>query len=179
MVKPAARKRLVGYLRAQHQISERRACRVIPISRKAMRYEPTRPQQDETLVARLKALAEQYPRYGYLMLHRLLKTEGAVINRKRTYRLYTEPGMQVRTKRRRKLVRSRVPMAIPSKPNQRWSMDFVSDQLISGRRIRVLISWMITRESALVSWWMCRSQALEWRVTWTNFVNCAACPEHW
>ena len=138
MVKPAARKRLVGYLQTQHQVSERRACRVIPISRKAVRYELTRPQQDETLLTRLKALGEQYPRYGYLMLHSLLKAEGLVANRKRTYRLYTELGMQVRTKRRKKLVRPRIPMAVPVEPNERWSLDFVSDQLGNGRRIRIL-----------------------------------------
>jgi putative transposase len=138
VVKPAARKQLAGYLQQQHQVSQRHACRVIPISRKAVRYVPTRPQQDAPLVARLKTLGEQYPRYGYLMLHSLLRAEGVVVNRKRTYRLYTGLGMQVRTKRRKKLVRPRIPMAIPSKPNERWSMDFVSDQLSNGRRIRVL-----------------------------------------
>jgi putative transposase len=138
VVKPAARKLLVGYLQEQHHVSERRACRVIPISRKAVRYELARPQQDAALVARLKALGEQYPRYGYLMLHSLLRSEGVVVNRKRTYRLYTGLGMQVRTKRRKKLVRPRIPMVVPSCPNERWSMDFVSDQLANGRRIRVL-----------------------------------------
>jgi putative transposase len=138
VVKPACRKQLVGYLQEQHRVSQRRACRVIPISRKAVRYVATRPQQDAKLVTRLKALGEQYPRYGYLMLHALLRAEGLVTNRKRTYRLYTELGMQVRTKRRKKLVRPRVPMAVPTRPNERWSLDFVSDQLASGRRIRIL-----------------------------------------
>lgn len=138
MVKPTDRKRLVGYLQEQHRISQRRACRVIPISRKAVRYEAIRPQQDADLVGRLKALGEQYPRYGYLMLHALLQTEGLVINRKRTYRLYTALRMQVRTKRRKKLVRPRVPIAIPTRSNERWSLDFVSDQLACGRRIRIL-----------------------------------------
>ena len=59
----------------------------------------------------------------------MLRTEGVVENRKRTYRVYSDLGMQVRTKRRRKLVRPRVPMAIPSRPNERWSADFVHDQL--------------------------------------------------
>ena len=67
----------------------------------------------------LNALGEQYPRYGYLMLHSLLRAEGLVVNRKRTYRLYTELGMQVRAKRRKKLVRPRVPMALPTRPNER------------------------------------------------------------
>ena len=70
-----------------------------PAARKAMRCEAQRPQQDAELTARLKALGERYPRYGYLMLHGLLRAEGLVENRKRTYRLYTELGMQARTKR--------------------------------------------------------------------------------
>jgi putative transposase len=138
VVKPAGRRRLVGYLRQHYVVSERRACRLIRISRKAIRYEPQRPHRDVELVSRLKTLGEQYPRYGYLMLHGMLRTEGVVENPKRTYRLYSELGMQVRTKRRRKLIRPRVPMALPSRPNERWSADFVHDQLADGRRIRIL-----------------------------------------
>jgi putative transposase len=90
------------------------------------------------LVAELRRKATQYPRYGYLMLHGLLKNEGLVVNKKRTYRLYREAGLQVRTKKRKKLVRPRVPMELPARPNQRWSIDFVHDQLSGGRRFRVL-----------------------------------------
>ncbi len=68
------------------------------------------------------------------MLHGLLKAEGLVINRKRTYRIYTEEGLQVRTKRCKKLRRPRLPKAV----NERWSMDFIADQLANGRRFRVL-----------------------------------------
>ena len=50
----------------------------------------------------LKALAEQYPRYGYCLLRGMLKNEGLVTNRKRTYRIYTHLGLQVRSKRRKK-----------------------------------------------------------------------------
>ena len=96
------------------------------------------PKNDGALIARLKALGEQYPRYGYLMLHAMLKNEGLVVNRKRTYRVYTELGMQVRTERRKKLIRPRIPMAVPSRVNERWSLDFVHDQLTDGRRIRIL-----------------------------------------
>jgi len=124
-VKPAGRKRLVGYLQEQYDISQRRACRVVPISRKAVRHVSVRKQHDTNLVKRLKELGEQYPRYGYLMLHSLLKSEGLVTNTKRTYRLYTEQGMQVRTKRRKKLIRPRIPMVIPTRVNERWSLDFV------------------------------------------------------
>lgn len=71
-------------------------------------------------------------------MHALLKQEGLVVNRKRTYRLYREEGLQVRTKQRKKLKRPRMPIELPQKVNQRWSMDFVSDQLADGRRFRVL-----------------------------------------
>ena len=93
---------------------------------------------EQILRDRLKTLAAQYSRYGYLMLHGLLKAEGLVVNKKRTYRLYTEEKLQVRTKKRKKLQRPRLPMIVPTQPNQRWSMDFVSDQLSHGRRFRVL-----------------------------------------
>ena len=137
-MRPAARKEVVGHLQEHYTISQRRACRLVPISRKALGYVSDQAARDAELVKRLKALAEQYPRYGYLMLHELLRREALVVNRKRTYRLYSALGLQVRTKRRKKLIRPRVPMAVPSRSNERWSADFVSDQLANGRRFRVL-----------------------------------------
>jgi len=122
---------------SHHRLSERTACQLASVSRTAYRYRPV-PRDDRALRSRLKALARQYPGYGYLMLHGLLRTEGRVINKKRTYRLYTEESLQVRTKKRKKLQRPRIPMVVPSRANERWSMDFVSDQLSDGRRFRVL-----------------------------------------
>jgi putative transposase len=55
----------------------------------------------------------------------MLRTEGVVENHKRTYRLYAEEGLQVRTKKRKKLTRPRMPMIIPTKADERWSIDFV------------------------------------------------------
>ena len=106
------------------------------MSRSTVRYEATQ-RDDSQLRSRLKELAEKYPRYGYPTLHDMLKTEGLVQNPKRTYRIYCEEKLQVRTKRRKKLIRPRIPMALPTKKNERWSVDFVSDQLSSGRRFRV------------------------------------------
>jgi putative transposase len=68
----------------------------------------------------------------------MLRAQGHVINHKRTERIYAEEALQVRSKRRRKLTRPRIPMLVPDAVNQRWSMDFVSDQLAPGRRFRVL-----------------------------------------
>ena len=136
MVTVAHRRRAVEHLK-NRRYSERRACRLVGFSRSAA-WSPLKERNDDPLRSRLKKLAERYPRYGYPTLHDMLKTEGMVVNPKRTYRLYREEGLQVRTKRRKKLVRPRIPMLVPDSINQRWSMDFVSDQLANGRRFRVL-----------------------------------------
>ncbi len=121
----------------RYQLSERSACLLAGVSRTAYRYQPV-TRGDKPLRERLKILATEYPRYGYLLLHALLKAEGLVINKKHTYRLYTEENLQVRTKKRKKLQRARIPMMVPTRVNQPWSMDFVSDQLSHGRRFRIL-----------------------------------------
>lgn len=97
-----------------------------------------RRSNDEALQLRLQQLAQGYPRYGYLMLHQFLRREGLVVNRKRTCRIYCELGLQVRTKRRKKLQRPRLPMLVPPQPNARWSVNFMSDQLANSRRFRIL-----------------------------------------
>lgn len=137
MVTPAARRQGVEHLVTANLASQRRACRLVGLSRSVIQYQP-RPKQDGALMKRLNELATRYPRYGYLMLHSMLAAEGLVRNRKRTYRLYCEANLQVRTRRRKKLNRPRVPMMMPEGPGQRWSLDFVSDQLATGRRFRVL-----------------------------------------
>ena len=136
MVTATQRRRAVDHLKSR-RVSERRACRLIGFSRSAAGSRLT-GRDDGDLRARLKALAEQYPRYGYPTLHDMLRTQGHVRNRKRTYRIYREEGLQVRTKRRKKLTRPRLPMLVPDRANERWSIDFVSDQLANGRRFRIL-----------------------------------------
>jgi len=137
VVKPVDRKPIAEHLINTHRLSERKACDLAGISRTGFRYHH-KVNNDENLRQRLKTLASQYPRYGYLLLHNLLKQEGIVINKKRTYRVYTEENLQVRTKRRRKLTRPRLVIDLPSQVNQRWSMDFVADQMSNGRRFRIL-----------------------------------------
>ena len=134
---PAGKKQVVHHLVEGFQLSERSACKLVGLSRTAYRHE-TIPKADALLRTRLKCLATQYPRYGYLLLHNLLKVERLVINKKKTYRIYKEEKLQVRTKKRKKLQRNRVMMLVPNKVNERWSMDFVYDQLANGRRFRVL-----------------------------------------
>lgn len=137
MVTPTGKRAAVRHAIDDYRLSERQSCKLVGLSRSSLRYK-AKPVEDEPLRVRLRELATKYPRYGYLMLHALLKQEGLVVNRKRTYRIYTQEKLQVRTKKRKKLVRPRMPHVVPVAKNIRWSMDFVSDQLVNGRRFRVL-----------------------------------------
>ena len=100
------------------------------------------------LRARLRELAGQRRRFGYRRLHILLRRDGVIINRKKTQRLYREEGLTVRRRKgRRRAVGARAPGPVLALPNQRWSLDFVHDQLATGRRFRVLnIVDDVTRE---------------------------------
>lgn len=133
-----AMRKAVGFLITELGFSERRACRIVGLARSVQQYRAM-PKNDEAVIKRMKALASENRRYGYLRLHAMLRREGLVVNHKRTYRLYTAEGLQVRTKKRRKLPRrDRVAPLLPEPPMQRWSLDFVSDQLADCRRFRVL-----------------------------------------
>ncbi len=88
---------------------------------------------------RIRELAGSRVRYGYRRIAVLLRREGWKVNTKRVYRLYREEGLQVRTaKRAKRAARARVPLMQAVRPNQRWSMDFVSDRLADGRWFRIL-----------------------------------------
>jgi putative transposase len=119
-------------------MSQRRVARLIPIERMTLRYEHYRDPQ-EALRIRLRELAGSRVRYGYRRLTVLLKREGWEVNAKRIYRIYTEEGLIVRTKKRKERAqRQRVAQGSAMRPNQKWSMDFVAQRLPDGRWIRVL-----------------------------------------
>jgi len=103
-----------------------------------MRYCSIRPD-DAVLRARLRELAAERRRFGYRRLRLMLKREGTLVNHKKLRRLYREERLQVRRRGgRKRALGTRAPMAIPQGPNQRWSLDFVSDQLSDCRRFRIL-----------------------------------------
>ncbi len=108
------------------------------ISRSLYRYESKRPD-DAPLKDRLAALAGQKRRYGYRRLHVLLLREGRLLNWKRTYRVYREAGLTVRRRKRKRITGiERQEKVLATGPNQSWSMDFVSDGFVDGRRLRCL-----------------------------------------
>jgi putative transposase len=148
MVTPAVRREAVAHAIGTHGVSERRACSLTGSDRKTIRYLPRRPD-DAVLRARLRELANERRRFGYRRLHILLRNEGHTINRKKTQRLYRAEGLSVRRRKgRRKASGGRVvPLSVVSLPNQRWSLDFVHDQIANGCRFRVLnIVDDVTRE---------------------------------
>ena len=119
-------------------MSDRRACKAIGFCRMTIRYETTR-SDDHDLRERMKALAHERRRFGYRRLHVLLRREGHLVNHKRLLRLYREEKLTVRKPGgRKRAIGTRAPMLIPLAANDRWSLDFVSDQLTDGRRFRVL-----------------------------------------
>ena len=135
---PAARRQVVAQARSAFELSERRACTIFGFDRTSVRYRSSRVD-DGDLRERLRALAGQRRRFGWRRLRILLAREGINPNHKRLRRVYVEEKLQVRRRGgRKRAVGTRAPMTVPQAPNQRWSMDFVSDALADGRRFRVL-----------------------------------------
>ena len=126
------------HLRTVYGMSERRACRIIGADRASVRYRSRRPG-DGALRDRLRCLAHERRRFGYRRLYVLLRREGQVVNRKRVYRLYREERLMVRRRGgRKRALGTRAPIALPSAANERWSLDFVHDQMVDARRFRIL-----------------------------------------
>ena len=136
---PAAKREAVAHLCTAFDMSERRACRTIECVRMTVRYRSRRPADTE-LRNWLCALAHERRRFGYRRLHVLLRREGFKVNHKRLFRLYREERLMVRRRGgRKRALGTRAPMLIPQWPNDRWSLDFVADQFLDGRRMRILI----------------------------------------
>lgn len=138
MVRPAAKREAVAYLRDQFQMSERRACSILSADRKMVRYRSRRPPETE-LRERLRSLANERRRFGYRRLFIMLRREGEPSGINRIYRLYREEGLGVRKRKgRKRAIGVRAPLLVEAKINARWSLDFVHDQMANGRRFRVL-----------------------------------------
>ena len=149
MVTPAAEREAVAYFKVTFEMSERRAYQIIECCRMTVRYASTRGDEGN-LRDRMKAIANERRRFGYRRIHVLLKREGMVINHERLFRLYHEEKLAVsRRGGCKRAIGTRAPMLVPMQANERWSLDFVSDQFTDGRRFRVLtVVDVCTRESA-------------------------------
>jgi putative transposase len=137
-VSPQARREAVTVLMTERDFGVTRACGLLQISRALYRYQSRRPEC-AGLRERIAEIAALKRRYGYRRIHVLLRREGWRVNRKLTYRLYREAGLAVRRRKRKRIgAFERKPLPKPTAANRSWSMDFVSDGLADGRRIRCL-----------------------------------------
>jgi putative transposase len=138
MVSPQARRAAVAVLMTERSFGVTRACGLVGISRSLYRYR-SRRADSAPLRARIEEIAAIKRRYGYRRVYLRLRREGWPDNRKRVYRLYREAGLAVRRRKRKRIgAFERRPLPKPTTANVSWSMDFVADGLIDGRRLRCL-----------------------------------------
>ena len=146
------KRQMVVDVMTTHELSQRRACGLIGMTRRGFRCTPAEDRNRE-LRQRLRELAEQRRRWGCPKLYIILRREGWRANHKRIERLYREEGLslKLRRRRRKRLSHLRVPRERPVAANQTWAVDFIHDSLSSGRRFRafaVLDEW--SRESLAI-----------------------------
>jgi putative transposase len=129
----------VDEVREEWDVSVRQACGMLMFDTFSYDYKSRRPGQ-AVLEKRIKEICQTRVRYGYRRVHVLLRREGWSINHKKTYRVYREMGLQLRNKtpKRRVKAKLRDDRKVATQPNETWAMDFVHDQLATGRKIRVL-----------------------------------------
>lgn len=138
MVTPGAKRDAVVHVCEKHDVSQRRACAILAVDRSSVRYRSVRPD-DGPIREAMKQVASERRRFGYRRIHVMLNRQGIVMNLKKLRRLYREEKLAVRKRGgRKRALGTRRPIALPSRANERWSLDFVSDAFTDGRRFRVL-----------------------------------------
>jgi putative transposase len=143
---------LAGWIKERFQVATVRACRLARFSRAGF-YRESQAKDQSALRLRIREIAHARPRFGYQRIHVMLRREGWPVNKKRVRRLYRLDGLQLRTRirRRKHMCLHRGPVPVPSAPHERWSMDFVHDQLFDGRPFRILtVVDQLSRESPLI-----------------------------
>lgn len=143
---------LAGWIKERFQVATVRACRLARFSRAGF-YRKSIATDQSALRLRIREIAHARPRFGYQRIHVMLRREGWPVNKKRVRRLYRLDGLQLRMRirRRKHMCLHRGPVPTPSAPHERWSMDFVHDQLFDGRPFRILtVVDQLSRESPLI-----------------------------
>ena len=132
---PTCKRTLATAFTSRFAIGVRRACGLLRFNRASWYYRP-HPRDDRAIRKRIVELAQARPRFGFQRIHILLRREGWVVNKKRVPRIYRDEELTVRLRRRQK--RASHLQVVPPRPsqlNERWSMDFVADTLLDGRRV--------------------------------------------
>jgi putative transposase len=120
-------------------MSIQRAAGLAQLQRSSFYYRSRITRDDAPVISRMKWLIDAHKSIGLPMLHDILRREGLVVNHKRTERIYRQQGLAITLRRRRKrTAATRLVLPAASRPNERWSMDFMQGVLWSGRRFRLL-----------------------------------------
>jgi len=142
MTSPASRRCAVEHVVKVLQVSQRRACRAMGQWRSTQRYQPKVRGDEAALVARMKHLASSHPRYGYRRITALLRQDGWQVNIKRVHRLWVRHGLKVAKTLRKKRATGTGQNSIAARaaehPDHVWCYDFIFDQTMDGRRLKML-----------------------------------------
>ena len=138
MVSARVRRAQVAYVQSRG-LSARRACALLSIARSTMGYQCRLAVRDAPVVAAMRALAAQYPRYGYRRVRIFLARQGYRMSPDRAHRLWRQAGLQVPRKRpRRRVATSRPRPRPPQARNHVWAYDFVFDYCANGQTLKCL-----------------------------------------
>ena len=133
-------KRLAAtHLKVHFGFSVSRACRLVALQRSTYHYKAAKTDNEADIVKRMQELIGKHKSWGYPIIHDILRREGLVKNPKRTWRIYKENNLTLKLRKRHKRASMlRLELTEPTKPNERWAMDFMSDGLWNGRKFKVL-----------------------------------------
>lgn len=138
MVSSQARREQVAFA-CERGLSKRRACELLQVARSALTYRSTRAVRDEPVLAAMKRLAAQYPRYGYRRIRMFLRREGHPMSCHRANRLWRLAGLQLPRRRPRRRVASSRPRPLPATAaNHVWAYDFLFDTCANGQSLKCL-----------------------------------------
>jgi putative transposase len=150
MVSAPGRRQQVAYAK-KRGLSKRRACALLDVARSGLDHESIRDRQDAPVIARMRELAAQYPRYGYRRIRIFMERDGFKMSIDRAHRLWKKAQLQVPKKRRRRIATGRPRPTAPTAKNHVWAIDFVFDTCADGRQLKCLTvvdEW--TRESLAI-----------------------------
>lgn len=122
----------------KHGLTQRRACTLLSISRSSLTYVSRMPVKDEAIVQAMQKLSGQYPRFGYRRIKILLSREGLSMSTERCARIWSQAGLQVPKKKRRRINGGSCQPMKATYPNAVWSYDFVHDACANGQKLKCL-----------------------------------------
>lgn len=119
-------------------VSERRSCALLGLERKSYRYKG-RERERDPIIEKIKELSQKYPRFGYRRIWAMLRRDGEAVNIKRVHRWWKRLKLQIARKRpQKRRFEAVVPLPKATWPNEIWTYDFVFDQVVSGRKMKML-----------------------------------------